>query len=152
MVKIAKTGHGPHSPKLVICVVLLLFVLFYVLFVCKCILYHCHRVSTQLQLTNICHRCSVMDLITTITRSTREALLPSIITSSSSATGPTQLLMPSLLRLLPQQVVMLISSEGARSWIQGALTVSAVDEGKRGVNEWMTVDESDRNYRVNWAC
>jgi len=38
-VKFAKTGHGPHSSTLfVICVVLLLFVLFYVLFVCKCVL------------------------------------------------------------------------------------------------------------------
>ena len=63
MVKLAKMGHGPHSSKLVIiCVVLLLFVLFYVLFVfvlfyvlfaCKCVLYYCHRVLSQLQLTNI---------------------------------------------------------------------------------------------------
>jgi hypothetical protein len=38
-VKLAKTGHGPHSFSLVvICVVRLLFVLFYVLFVCKCVL------------------------------------------------------------------------------------------------------------------
>jgi hypothetical protein len=36
-VKLAKTGHGPHSSTLVvICVVRLLFVLFYV--VCKCVL------------------------------------------------------------------------------------------------------------------
>jgi hypothetical protein len=53
-VKLAKRGHGPHSSKLVvICVVLLLFVLFYILFVCKCVLYYCHQVTTQLQLTNI---------------------------------------------------------------------------------------------------
>jgi len=31
-VKLAKTGHGPHSTTLVV------FVLFYVLFVCKCVL------------------------------------------------------------------------------------------------------------------
>jgi hypothetical protein len=38
-VYLAKTGHGPHSSTLiVICVVGLLFALFYVLFVCKCVL------------------------------------------------------------------------------------------------------------------
>jgi hypothetical protein len=38
-VKLAKTGHGPHSSTLfVICVVRLLFVLFSVLFVCICVL------------------------------------------------------------------------------------------------------------------
>jgi hypothetical protein len=38
-VKLAKTEHGPHSSTLVvICVVRLLFVLFYILFVCKCVL------------------------------------------------------------------------------------------------------------------
>jgi len=38
-VKLAKTGHGPHSSTLfVICVVRLLFVLFCVFFVCKCVL------------------------------------------------------------------------------------------------------------------
>jgi len=38
-VKPAKTGHGPHSSTLfVICVVRLLFELFCVLFVCKCVL------------------------------------------------------------------------------------------------------------------
>jgi hypothetical protein len=38
-VKFAKTGHGPHSSTLVvICVVRFLFVLFCILFVCKCVL------------------------------------------------------------------------------------------------------------------
>jgi len=54
LILLAKTGHGPHSSKLVvICYVLLLFVSFCVLFVCKCVLYYCHRVATQLLLTNI---------------------------------------------------------------------------------------------------
>ena len=38
-VKLAKTGHGPHySTLVVICVVPLLFLLFCVLFLCKCVL------------------------------------------------------------------------------------------------------------------
>ena len=38
-IKLVKTGHGPYSSILVvICVVRLLFVLFYVLFVCKCVI------------------------------------------------------------------------------------------------------------------
>ena len=46
--------YGPHSSELVvICIVLLLFVLFCVLFVCKCVLYFSHQMTSQLQLTNI---------------------------------------------------------------------------------------------------
>jgi len=48
---LAKTGHDPHTSKIV--------VLFYVLFIlycsmyCLCLNVYCHRVTTQLQLTNI---------------------------------------------------------------------------------------------------
>ena len=38
---------------LLLIVLFLLNVLFYLLFVCKWVLYYCHRVSTQLQLTNV---------------------------------------------------------------------------------------------------
>jgi len=40
-----RRGTARTLPKLI--------VLFSVLFVCKCVLYYCHRVATQLQLTNI---------------------------------------------------------------------------------------------------
>ena len=36
-----------------VCSILCILVLFCVLFVCKCVLYYCHRVTTQLHLTNI---------------------------------------------------------------------------------------------------
>jgi hypothetical protein len=50
-VKLAKTGHGPHSSTLVcICVVRLLFVLS---MYCLCVNVYCHRLTTQLQLLNI---------------------------------------------------------------------------------------------------
>ena len=63
-IKLPKMGNGPHSSKLVvICVVLLLFVLLYVLFVCKCVLYHCHRLSIQLHLTNISAPVQIISLV-----------------------------------------------------------------------------------------
>jgi hypothetical protein len=65
-VKPAETGHVPHSSKFLccsmyFCVVLCIFVLLCILFVfcrslyclCLCVLYYCHRVGTQLQLTYI---------------------------------------------------------------------------------------------------
>ena len=45
-VKLAKTGHGPHSSNVCVVLCIVCFVSFYVLFVCKCVLCYCHRVTT----------------------------------------------------------------------------------------------------------
>ena len=74
-VKLAKSGHGPHLFRIIVFCVVLVIVLCYrlyavLLLLCctvivllcyylccptywLCVLYHCHRVLTQLQLTNI---------------------------------------------------------------------------------------------------
>ena len=61
-----KHTESPYFLVIVLCYVLFVsivlfyvlfvsIVLFYVLFVCKCVLYYCHRVATQLQLNISCH-------------------------------------------------------------------------------------------------
>jgi hypothetical protein len=55
--KTRKDGTRPAlflNFRVVLCIVC--FVSFCVLFVCKCVLNYCHRVATQLQLTNISYR------------------------------------------------------------------------------------------------
>ena len=52
-VKPVKMGHGPHSSNFCIVLCIICFLSFCVLFVCKRVLYYCHRVATQLQLTNM---------------------------------------------------------------------------------------------------
>jgi hypothetical protein len=47
------------------------FVSFCVLFVCKCVLYYCHRVATQLQLTNISYH-----LVSTLPQQSKEKSHP----------------------------------------------------------------------------
>jgi len=52
----AKIGHGPHSSKFLCCSMYCLFCIVLCIVcvcVCKCVVYYCHRVATQLQLTNI---------------------------------------------------------------------------------------------------
>ena len=59
---LAKTGHGPHSSKIV--------VLFYVLFILYrsmyylCVNVYCHRVTTQLQLTNMLYHIIWLENVT----------------------------------------------------------------------------------------
>ena len=46
----------PNYWIVLFCVMFVSIVSFCVLFVCKCVLYYCHRLATQLQLTNTAHR------------------------------------------------------------------------------------------------
>jgi hypothetical protein len=49
-----RRGTGRTLPK-ILCCSIHCFVSFCVLFVCKCVLYYCYRVATQLQLNISCH-------------------------------------------------------------------------------------------------
>ena len=52
-VKPAKDETRPALFQICVLFVVWFFLSFCVLFLCKCVLYYCHRVATQLQLTNI---------------------------------------------------------------------------------------------------
>ena len=61
-----RRGTARTLPKLI--------VLSYVLFVCKCVLYYCHRVATQLQLTNISYHISTQKTRQTVVEGCRSQL------------------------------------------------------------------------------
>ena len=71
-VKLAKTGHGPHSTTLVV------FVFFgcylYCSMYCLCVNVYCHRVTTQLQLINISN-ISTLNLFTYFTTKHSKAFM-----------------------------------------------------------------------------
>jgi hypothetical protein len=54
------------SQNFCVAVCIVCFVSFCVLFVCKCVLYNCHRVATQLQLTNISYHAISNKLLSSI--------------------------------------------------------------------------------------
>jgi len=53
-----RRGTARTLPNFCVVLCIVCFVSFCVLFVCKCELYYCHRVDTQLQLTNISYHIS----------------------------------------------------------------------------------------------
>jgi len=57
-VKPSKMGHARILPHCCVVLCIVCFVSFCVLFVCKYVLYYCHRVATQLQLTNMSYHSS----------------------------------------------------------------------------------------------
>ena len=103
-VKLAKTGHGPHSSKLVVICVVLSFLCCSVVIVlycylccsmyCLCVLYHCHRVLTQLQLTNISIASPASPLSRYITRCKTR-----LLTAHAIQTVAISLTLPALLPL-----------------------------------------------------
>jgi hypothetical protein len=50
---VERRGTARTLPNFCVVLCIVCFVSFSVLFVCKCVLYYCHRVATQLQLTNL---------------------------------------------------------------------------------------------------
>ena len=98
-------GHGLHSSK-TFCVVLCIvcFVSFSVLFVCKCVLYYCHRVTTQLQLTNISYhiisKCLSVDIFRQTLLLTYSGTTTQLGQQPNSDNSPTRTYAASILRFL----------------------------------------------------
>jgi hypothetical protein len=58
-----RRGTARTLPNFCVVLRIVCFVLFCVLLVCKSVLYYCHRVATQLQLTNILYHITLLNLI-----------------------------------------------------------------------------------------
>jgi len=87
-------------------------VLFYVLFVCKCVLYYCHGVSTQLQLRNISN---ILQL--NYRRSVRSIKLPYVVLYRHRMLQETEKTWPILTRLTYQRVMFVREYKGEKFFV-----------------------------------
>jgi len=76
-------------------------VLFYELFLCKCVLYYCHRVSTQLQLANISYHIVSYHIITFFFSMWRQVILTLTVMGTPNLTKRNDFLLNLNLRIKP---------------------------------------------------
>jgi len=130
-----RRGTARTLPKLI--------VLFCVLFVCKCVLYYCHRASTQLQLTNISIHISI--LTRKLTSSSQHSLL--LATTWLNKTLLTQLFLCEIYQIKHSSLV-----SDASAGMQPCIKRKMFRQQKKTLLQWssqeLSVNSVDTNYKL----